>query len=114
MGRQDRQAGGRRLEIKHHAGRSAKPCLVADTGHPPGLENLDLVGQVTDHEQRCRIGSPDEQGHRSGRVSGRRDQGYLVGQAMFAVDQLDLEDLVLAYMSRSAERDRRPRLEVRS
>jgi ABC-2 type transport system ATP-binding protein len=30
------------------------------------------------------------------------------------VERLDLEDLVLAYMTRAVERDRRPKLEVRS
>ena len=32
----------------------------------------------------------------------------------WSVEQLDLEDLVLAYMTRSIEQDRRPKLEVRS
>ncbi|MGH9107264.1 MAG: ABC transporter ATP-binding protein, partial [Acidimicrobiales bacterium] len=32
----------------------------------------------------------------------------------WAVEQLDLEDLVLAYMTRAVEQDRRPKLEVRS
>ena len=32
----------------------------------------------------------------------------------WSVEQLDLEDLVLAYMTRAVERDRRPKLEVRS
>ena len=32
----------------------------------------------------------------------------------WTVEQLDLEDLVLAYMTRAVEQDRRPKLEVRS
>jgi ABC-2 type transport system ATP-binding protein len=40
-----------------------------------------------------------------------RTDGPVVDPA-WTVEQLDLEDLVLAYMSRSAERDRRPKLEV--
>jgi len=32
----------------------------------------------------------------------------------WSIESLDLEDLVLAYMTRAVEQDRRPKLEVRS
>jgi hypothetical protein len=71
---QDHQARILPAHCIDHCGGFPQAVPAADPRHVTGLEQVCVVGQVTDHHQRHPARTAHQHRHRAGRVPGRRQQ----------------------------------------